>query len=107
MGQERCQYGEYRQQYQGGDGHMVADHSFPAGVEEYHGRKMFQTKSRLMWIASPDEAPGEESDEAPKLENANQRFAFSLRFFTRGLIRGFIRGAFLALTTSAMADNAS
>ena len=70
------------------------------------------TKSRLIWIASPDEDPGEESDETPKLENANQRFAFSLiisrqpaRYepswslscFTRGLIRGFIRGAFLAL----------
>ena len=27
---------------------------------------------------APDKAPGEESDEAPKLENANQRFAFSL-----------------------------
>ena len=27
---------------------------------------------------APDKAPGEESDETPKLENANQRFAFSL-----------------------------
>ena len=27
---------------------------------------------------APDKAPGEESDEAPKFENANQRFAASL-----------------------------
>ena len=27
---------------------------------------------------APDKAPGEESDETPKLENANQRFAISL-----------------------------
>ena len=34
------------------------------------------TKSRLVWIASPNEAPGEESDETPKLENANSEICF-------------------------------
>ena len=42
------------------------------------GGQDIDTHSRLIWIASPDEAPGEESDEAPKLSYANQRFAASL-----------------------------
>ena len=32
----------------------------------------------LLVDEAPDKAPGEESDEAPKFENANQRFAASL-----------------------------